>query len=1604
MQARQEELRKEEKRKAEAAARASDASKQRRKAAREAYSQSRSQETIKSAGRRGKLAAAQWKAAYRKAKVAKALSESVSPGHVDDFGYSSGAASQFSATDASYTPGPHSVTPYSPGTYSGASGSRGFDGSGGSDVGGLGYSSTASEGVAPSSAGTTPSPRLGAVSDGTTPLARAGAQAGTATLLEGSPAIDSGTRTLVSAVEQQQREVEILMHLLRTVGTSTAGAQPPRDRSGSRDGGDGSGASGGVLSDVTSDLIKHLESAIQRSLETHEALKSKAGGMSVDELRLKALRDMIEMRAEATSTTAEDLSHNVLQRLMHRGAQPVFSPMAVVVPPQARSGEPGVTPVLHSAAQRQGAGLTPTASGSPVHGLYWSPRGGEDDRDDILEAPMPLDPKQRAELAAIKRERLGPYTSQMVLETLGEPSESQLQAMREDAEQLGEVQQRRATIRYERMRGRERVWEDVSELPRVIRSLALQFISWPWFDRFILLTILANCVFLAIDTPDLGPEHPTRQMIENADLVFTTIFIIEFFLKVLAIGFVHHESSYLQDPWNVLDFVIVISSVVALTGSSANVSGLRTFRVIRPLRTISTMKGLKILVTTFVRSIPMLMSTLIVLLFYFLVFGIVGMQLWAGRFSWRCFDITTGHLVETEEIYLCGGARVCAAGQFCGEWNDNPHGVVSFDNLFWAFSTIFQCATLEGWTEVQRMAEDVSSPVANVYFVILIFMGAFIAINLTLAVILTNFRESAILAQEAVKERMAAAQALETEREAVMRRMRQRRKSLARHKERLLLRTRKLAKDSGGSVQDLGALQETAVDVDASVPDIDRLDSVRVAHTKQLAQIAKRTASVRRSSLGSRSPSGAATTHFSFDDGSEDSKEEPKQRRSAGVRAKLTLTGKTIFVDDSEPEPTKWHEKPVLWILHVVKVIQDETALSGPRWVQRWEARYSSRRPPGSGRCLLAQQLCWKIARSGRRFTAHVRDAGLRLVENKYFSWVILVAIFLNSVTLALEHYGMDTGLKKFLDTSNVVFTIIFAAEMVLKLLSLGLPAYVGDPFNVFDGLIVIVSVVELFMDSESGLSVFRMMRIFRVVKLIRYFESMQMIVRVVTESLASFSWIAMLLALFTFIFAILGMQLFGTAYHDMPEGSIPRNNFATLHWSVITVFQVLAGENWNGIMYETVGVTSPLSVLFFISWLVIGQFALLNLLIAVLLDNFTRQSDDEEKAAAMEEINRRNAEKRKLTRKKLKAQLSRADIRATMDDVRVLQQLDSEIKAVGPLAAPLEHDGSDDDDDLPPHRPGWRGKFLFCVDPRGSASQFCRRLTSATRPLYQFEFRYRPVKIYFDGIIVFFILFSSVALAVEPPPNPNEAASATSVVLEVLFTTVFFLEMSIKVCARGLVLHEGSYLRDGYNVIDFVVVLASLLNPILSLAGVRVGFLRIVRGLRPLRLISRSHGMRTVVRALGSSVMGIINVIVLLLMVWLMFSILGVQLFAGKMHDCTDPSFPADTPKDGIIEIDENGIEHVIIPPCKGIFMAEDGSLQPRLWEPAEFNYDNVVNGLLSIVVMSSGEGWPAQMFRAADTTDVDRSPLRDASPMNAYFFVCFLAIGYFFAMNLCT
>uniref|UniRef100_A0A4W4E999 Ion transport domain-containing protein n=1 Tax=Electrophorus electricus TaxID=8005 RepID=A0A4W4E999_ELEEL len=295
-----------------------------------------------------------------------------------------------------------------------------------------------------------------------------------------------------------------------------------------------------------------------------------------------------------------------------------------------------------------------------------------------------------------------------------------------------------------------------------------------WFERVSMMVILLNCVTLGMYQPceNIDCSSQRCQVLQAFDAMIYIFFAVEMVVKMIALG-IFGRSCYLGDTWNRLDFFIVMAGVVeySLDLQNINLTAIRTVRVLRPLKAINRVPSMRILVNLLLDTLPMLGNVLLLCFFVFFIFGIIGVQLWAGLLRNRCypeenFTLSSGMALPTpyyspdeedERPFICSlpqdngimscadvparreGGRVCCldaedAPGLCVDWNryytrcrtgrSNPHkGAINFDNIGYAWIVIFQVITLEGWVEIMYYVMDAHSFYNFIYFILLIIVS-----------------------------------------------------------------------------------------------------------------------------------------------------------------------------------------------------------------------------------------------------------------------------------------------------------------------------------------------------------------------------------------------------------------------------------------------------------------------------------------------------------------------------------------------------------------------------------------------------------------------------------------------------------------------------------------------------------------------------------------------------------------------------------------------------------------------------------------------------------------------------------------------------------------
>ena len=489
----------------------------------------------------------------------------------------------------------------------------------------------------------------------------------------------------------------------------------------------------------------------------------------------------------------------------------------------------------------------------------------------------------------------------------------------------------------------------------------------------------------------------------------------------------------------------------------------------------------------------------------------------------------------------------------------------------------------------------------------------------------------------------------------------------------------------------------------------------------------------------------------------------------------------------------------------------------------------------------------------------------------------------------------------------------------------------------------------------------------------------------------------AVLLGLFMYIMALVGMQFFANEMHfDTETGekiafnddfglfnshgvmeNIPRNHFDNLLWSLTTIFQFLSGENWKSVMYDCFRAIGWGGVIYSLAVFVFGVMIVMNLFLAILLSNFEGNDD-----------------------------MIKVDVTESTTDVQIIA------KEIDPNADPDAFIAT-------------QTNSFFVLTPENPFRKKCEALAASKN---------------FESFIIVLILFSSFTLGIDDPLAEPVGFLQT---LDVIMTLIFTGEFLVKAIALGFILHKGSYMRSGWNVMDFVIVVISMFALFNIGPGKSLRALRTIRVLRPLRMVQRMPELKLVVDALLNSVGAICNVAMICFLFFLIFAILGVNLFKGVLYACGgDAAYGGDEcpfEQEGLCDFvvkprawnDESvqaswfdgetaatcaafvAAGATAIPTSKEICDCVDpsawGAVLPR-------SFDNVGDALVLLYELSSTEGWVDYMYATVDSEGVDMHPTRytvnddgsysyadkSSTKLIILFYVMFIVVGSFFVVNL--
>ncbi|NWX96191.1 SCN4A protein, partial [Nothoprocta ornata] len=1132
-----------------------------------------------------------------------------------------------------------------------------------------------------------------------------------------------------------------------------------------------------------------------------------------------------------------------------------------------------------------------------------------------------------------------------------------------------------------------------------------------FFVGFITCTVVLNCA--SMTTSDL----PVR--LNWTEHVFTGIYTAEILVKVLARGFVWDEFTFLRDPWNCLDFFVIIVTYVSICTTLGNVSALRTFRVLRTLKAISVIPGLKVIVNSLVESVRKLTDVLIFTVFCLSIFALIGLQLFMGNLKYKCVlsnSVYNDTLCLDPKIYVPSNEgkfyflllytlynglmffsmtrKECPENYTCLKIGNNPDfGYTSFDHFGWAFLSLFRLMTQDYWERLYRQTIRTSGKNSILFFLAVIFLCSFYLFNLILAVVTMAYEEQnkATLAETEAKEKLLqdAQQILEKE------------KMMA----------------GGGSDETLHIRSEM------SVADLKILKEKKNEEEKEEQPILVQ---------------GLILNNQGKEEHVFHSQPDHCQKKLRQILLSYELSV------DSINDPFRRQR-----LMSAATVITDnlelqESKLKCPSFLKRFAQRY----------------LIWNCC----PFWLVVKEKVKLVMLDPFVDLLIMICIMVNTLFMALEHPGMPSTLADIIYKSDKVFTIIFTAEMVLKIIALDPYYYFQQKWNIFDSVIVMIGLISF----EDKLSFFRLIRIF---KLAKSWPALNTLMKIILNSVGALGNLTLVLVITVFIFAVVGKQVLGKCYE---ENYREINTDSNLRWhmkdffhSFMIIFRILCGE-WIEMMWECMRVAGKgLCLPIFLLVLVIGNLVVLNLFIALLLSSFSTDS-----SVGQEEMG-----------KKTKCQIAIAKIRKSLQSLkyRILDHCGRKMKrnlktatkkTVKITAQDIEENnyamadiGKDVEnycfdigfynneenfkvtrkyeEFLMSHSPSVPIAIAEAYNDEGDNEQNActaveyksRKLdvgsyseASTVDPVIQMDiyfqtkkpqipkdcfgeccvqcfpccvaditkfpgstwwkFRktcYRIVKhSWFENFIIFVIILSSAALAFED--IYLEERKKVKMVLEYadkIFTYIFFMEMLLKWVAYGF----QTYFTNAWCWLDFIIVCVSIilnlhyiLNTSVCSHGSALKSLRTLRALRPLRALSRFEGIRVVVNALLGAIPSILNVLLVCIVFWLLFNILGVQILGKKFWKCTLKA-------GGNISLINN----------KNDCYTYNGT-----WENGLVNFDHVGMGYLALLEVATFKGWMDIMYAAVDSRKIDEQPKFECFLSMYIYFVVFIIFGSFFMLNL--
>ncbi len=714
---------------------------------------------------------------------------------------------------------------------------------------------------------------------------------------------------------------------------------------------------------------------------------------------------------------------------------------------------------------------------------------------------------------------------------------------------------------------------------------------------------------------------------------------------------------------------------------------------------------------------------------------------------------------------------------------------------------------------------------------------------------------------------------------------------------------------------------------------------------------------------------------------------EDKSKYEAN-RAKQKLN----IADEPEVLTAKQHGE-VSWIRHFDEDIEADDGI---------EAIHAGRR-----------QEMWNIIDDWNDIENVLAQKMRALLTNRIYmhfrSFLICGLVF----ALACEQQDAGPVWHMFAKVCHIVFNSIFSIELVLRCCavegrgqSAKITSFFSNGENIFELAMVSVGIFGVI----ANIKVFMLIPVFRVYFLMRYLPTLQNLLEMAIGSAKLLSNVFLFICVVALAFSVICREIFGDRM------DFARWNFTSFPEALITSFQVFTGDGWSYVLFDAMKAQSDanksqaLPAFLIVSWFVFSGVIINNLLVAAIIEDFEVSTTiaNVKKPGYVAALRKKMrgawkvfVQATHISPFQTRFEFDRAELRrsmafdATVDAPAEKNKVrSSHINKLVAWAAPVAAQNTEvQESELEVSD----RRVLFCISSKNWIRKFAVKLGHSA---------------VFEAIVLAAIFASCFFLLILPPgglpykqikridPTFNTLINDEKMKLvDYIFTILFTTECAVRILDRGLYFTKRAYLKDAWNLMDFVLVIMSwidIMNDLLSFgdvegSGGKIGkVLRLGRTLRPLRVMKRNPSMRALIGALFGTMHPVAYIILFQMVTLFNFALIGMGMFGGKYQHCRTAEFED-------LEVAYPGGKRE----CMGFFVRPDGVIVQRSWDNPNFHFDSLAQSVKTLFVVQNLP-FVDTMHMAMDLTDYDLMHSRNHSMPNAFFFIIYVFVGGTLCINL--